>query len=72
MLSAEAQAKMLMWRQKCIDRTISEEEVREAMALLREQRSTAATATAKAKVAKAKAVIPTADDLLKELGEDFS
>lgn len=70
MTNAELQSKMLVWRQQCIDGTITKESLVEAMRALRGERVTAATQTAAKKVAKAKAVIPTADDMLAELGLD--
>jgi hypothetical protein len=65
-LSPELQSKMVIWRSKCNDRTITEAELTEAMAALREERKSAATAQ-KTRTAKAKAAIPTAEDLLKEI-----
>lgn len=70
MTPAELQSKMLIWRQKAVDGSITKEELTEAMAALRGARKSAATATAAAKVKKAKAAIPSADDLLAELGDE--
>lgn len=68
MSSAELQSKMIVWRQKCIDGTITKEELTEAMKALRGEREAAAAASAPKRVAKAKAAIPSADDLLGEIG----
>ncbi len=68
MASAELQSKMIVWRQKCIEGTITQAELTDAMTALRGDRSAAAQATTTKRTARAKAVIPTADDLLAELG----
>ena len=59
---------MILWRQKCIDGTITKEELTEAMRALRGERMASAQASTKTKTARAKAAIPTADDMLAELG----
>lgn len=68
MPSAELQSKMIVWRAKCVDGTITQAELTEAMTALRGERATAAAATTTKRTARAKAAIPTADDLLAELG----
>lgn len=70
MSSAELQSKMILWRQKCLDGTITKQELTEAMTALRGERDSAATATVAKRTARAKAAIPSADDLLAELGLD--
>jgi len=60
-------SKIAVWRQKAADGTISLEEMREAVAALREGRKAAASSGERNKIAKAKAAIPSADDLLAEL-----
>lgn len=65
-MSAELQAKMIQWRSKCNEGTISEAEITEAMEALRGERKAAAVAT-KSKTAKAKAAIPSANELLGEI-----
>lgn len=67
MSSAELQSKMIVWRQKCLDGSITKEELTEAMKALRGERESAAAASAPKRTAKAKAAIPTADDLLNEI-----
>ena len=64
----ETQAKMAVWRQKAQDGTLTVDEMKEAIIILRAGRLAAASASAPAKRAKAKADIPAADDLLSELG----
>jgi hypothetical protein len=69
--SPELQAKIASWRAKAVDGTITKEEMQEAILLMRQDRRGAAIASEKSaatKVTKAKAVIPSAEDMLKELG----
>jgi hypothetical protein len=69
--SPELQAKIASWRAKAIDGTITQDEMREAIALMRQGRVGAAIASEKSaasRVVKAKAVVPSAEDMLKELG----
>jgi hypothetical protein len=70
MATAELQSKMILWRQKCIDGTITKEDLTEAMKALRGERDSAATSTVAKRTARAKAAIPSAEDLLAELGMD--
>lgn len=67
-MSPELQQKMAMWRQKAVAGELSLEEMKEAVKLMREGRATAVTKSDTAKRAAAKAAIPNAADLLKELG----
>ncbi len=69
MISPELQQKIQVWRQKSLDGTITIEEQREALKLMREGRLAAAQASAAGKRAKAKAAVPNADDLLNELDD---
>lgn len=69
-MTPELQSKMILWRSKAVDGTLSQEELKEAMAALRGVRRSAAASTTAAKAKKAKAAIPSADDLLKEMGMD--
>jgi hypothetical protein len=69
MISPELQQKIAGWRQKALDGTITIEEQREALKLMREGRLAAAQASAAGKRAKAKAAVPNADDLLSELDD---
>lgn len=67
-MTPELQSKMILWRSKAVDGTLSQEELKEAMAALRGARKSAASSTTAAKAKKAKAAVPSADDLLKEMG----
>jgi len=68
-VNIELQQKIAIWRQKSAEGTLTLDEMREAVVLLREGRRSAATAASTgARRAKAKAAIPSADDMLDELG----
>lgn len=66
-MSPELQTKIQQWRQRAMEGTLTKEEMAEAIKLLREDRVTAVTASAKVRT-QAKTAIPSADDLLAELG----
>ncbi len=66
--SPELQAKISIWRTKALDGTITMDEMREAIAALRQGRVSAAHASEGARRKTAKVAIPAADDLLAELG----
>lgn len=68
MYSAETQARLAILRSKATDGTITEEEMREGIRLLRGDRIGAQVASDSSRRKKAVAVIPSADDLLEELG----
>lgn len=68
-LSPELQAKVMIWRRKAIEGTITDEEMREAVDILRQGRLTAAQSAAASSSrtkAKAKAIV-SADSILDEL-----
>lgn len=68
--SGELSARIAIWRQKAADKTLTEDDMREAIIAMRAERVSASVAsnTAKAKaVKKATKVVPDADDLLGEL-----
>lgn len=67
-LSLETAARIAQLRVKAADGTLTQEDMREAVLLLRGDRRSAAAASDTARRAKAKAAIPDADDLLNELG----
>lgn len=69
MASPELNAKIALWRQQAIDGTLTQEDLREAIAALRGDRKGAAIASEKSKTKKAAASkpAPSADDLLNEL-----
>jgi hypothetical protein len=66
MLSPEIQSKITMWRMKAANGTITEDEMREAVAALRESRLTAAAQPTKSKSGGPKAPV-NADALLNQL-----
>lgn len=63
-ISPELQAKLAIWKQKAISDTLTIEEMREAITLLRGDRRSASEAT---KRTKAKKAVKSADELLGEL-----
>ena len=69
MATLDMMTKIAVWRQKAIEGTLSIEEMKEAIQALRGDRRGAAIASDKARKAKAGTAIPTADDLLAELGD---
>lgn len=69
--SPELQAKLAAWRAKAVAGTLTKEEMAEAVELMRKDRKVAAMVSEKSvatRVTKAKAVIPTADEMLAEIG----
>lgn len=69
MYSPEIQSKIVMWRQKAADGTLTEAEEAEAVLILRGGRVGAQVASDKSRKSKAIKEIPTADDLLAEMGD---
>lgn len=65
--SPELLAKIALWRAKCADGTMTVADYREAIKELRAGRVSAAVSSESARRTKAKAVIPTADEMLNEL-----
>ena len=68
-MTPETQAKIAMWRSKAAEGTLTQEEMKEAILVLRGDRLSAAKASDSAKRKTAIKNIPSADDLLGELGE---
>lgn len=68
-MTPEMQSKVMLWRAKADAGTLTEEEMIQGIKLMREGRYGASVASDTAKRKRAAAVIPDADDLLKELGE---
>lgn len=68
-MSPEMQSKIAVWRAKAEAGMLTEEEMVEGIKALRQERFGAASASDASKRKKAAAVIPDADDLLKELGD---
>lgn len=68
--SPETTAKIQLWRQKAIEGTLTKEEMREAIVLMRGERRSAAVASETARKTAAKKTKPQldGDDLLAELG----
>lgn len=67
MFSPELQAKLALWRQKSVDGTITDDELKEAVTLLRGERKLATQTATKRRNAAVKTT-RSADDLLGELG----
>lgn len=67
-MNPELQSKIALWRQKATEGTLLPEEMREAIKALRDGRMNAAKTATTATRSKAIKVIPSADDLLAELG----
>lgn len=67
-MTPELEAKIAVWRQKAVDNTLSADEMREAVVIMRQGRRGAAIASDKARKSKAVKEIPSAQDLLSELG----
>lgn len=67
MYSPELNSKLAIFRQKVADNTITDEELQEGVALLRQERKSAVVNSAKKKSAAARAPAKSADDLLSEL-----
>lgn len=68
MQSPELLAKIAVWRQKAVDRTLTTEDQKEAIAAIRGERKSAAVSSEQSKRTKAKAAVPDAKSLLSELG----
>lgn len=65
--SAETLSRLAILRSKMEDNTATREEMQEAVRLLRADRKNALTASESSRRKQAKAVIPSADDMLNEL-----
>jgi hypothetical protein len=68
-MTLDLNSRIAIWRQKAVEGTLTREEMKEAIAALRGPRANAAMASEGARRKTARAVIPSADDLLKELGD---
>lgn len=66
-MNPEVQSQIATWRQKAAEGTLTIEEMRQAIALIRGDRRGAATASEASRRKAAKKEIPSAEDLLKEL-----
>jgi len=63
----DLQAKIADWRLRAVEGTLTLEEMKEAVVYLRAGRISAASQTATARAKKAKAIIPSADEMLGDL-----
>lgn len=70
MISPELQSKIASWRQRAVTGDLSEAECKEAVRLLREDRLSAAEASASSKRKRAAVEIPDASDLLADMMKD--
>ena len=68
-ISPEMMSKVAQWRARALAGDLTEAEMVEAIKQMRAGRFGAAMASDQAKRTRAKAAVPDADDLLKELGE---
>lgn len=66
-MNPELQTKMAAWRQKAVDNTLTIEDMREAINMLRAGRKSAAVASESSRRTKARKVVKTADEMLSEL-----
>jgi hypothetical protein len=69
MILPDLNTKIAIWRQKAVEGTLTREEMKEAILALRGSRVSAAAASEGARRKAAKTEVPSADDLLRELGE---
>ena len=67
MYTPEQQAKIAVWRQKAMEGTLSLEEQKEAVVMLRAGRRSAAAASEQARRSRARKEIPSAEEMLNEL-----
>lgn len=67
-MQADTISKIAMWRAKALDGTLTEADMTEAIKVMRQDRVGAAAASEGARRKSAKAEIPDADDLLREMG----
>lgn len=67
-MTPETQAKISIYREKAAEGTLTLEEMKEAIKILREDRLAAHNASDASRAKRAKKEIRSADDLLKDLG----
>ena len=67
-ISPETQAEIALLRQKAVEGTLTREEMKRAIILIRGDRRNAAAASDGARRARAKREVPSADDMLRGLG----
>lgn len=66
-MTPEVQAKLAVWRAEAAAGTLTLEQMKEAIQVLRQGRKASASSEGKAR-SKVKAAVPSADDMLGELG----
>ena len=66
-MSPELNAKVAVWRARALNNTLTEEDMKEAIIAMRGDRVGAHVASDKSRRSKAKAEIPSADDMLAEM-----
>lgn len=67
-MSPELNAKIAIWRAKALDNRLTPDDMREAIAAMRQDRVGASIASETSRRKKAIVEIPSADDMLGELG----
>ena len=67
-INPELQSQIAVWRQKSAEGTLTQDEMRQAIIMMRAGRLSASTASEQSRRKSAKIAIPSADDLLDELG----
>jgi hypothetical protein len=70
-VSPDLVSKIQIWRHRAKEGTLSEADMAEAILALRGDRKSASIASDTSRRKTAKAVVPDADDMLKELGIDL-
>lgn len=67
-MTPELNSKITIWRQKALEGTLSVDDLKSAIEALRGDRRGASVASEASRRGKAKVVVPSAEDLLAELG----
>lgn len=67
-MTPETIQRLVILRQKMMDKSATKEELKEAIRVMREDRVSAAASSSPSRKKAVKAAIPAASDLLKELG----
>lgn len=70
-MSPDLVSRVQIWRQRAKEGSLTEADMAEAIAAIRGDRKSAAIASDTSRRKTAKAVVPDADDMLKELGIDL-
>jgi hypothetical protein len=69
MYSPEVQSRIAIFTQKMLEGTLTVEEMKEAVTIMRGDRTAALRHSSSSRIAKAKSEIKHADDMLSELGD---